>query len=111
MEVYKRTLDECGKPMPKDLPMMREIFVARTREEAIRSRPYLEEKYKTYHQWGQGEAMPKAMTISAGVDELLDAVLFSDRSTKLPNKSLRYRNSGLTCFSAAFSGSACPTSR
>ena len=74
MEVYKRTLDECGKPMPKDLPMMREIFVARTREEAIRlARPYLEEKYKTYHQWGQDKAMPKGDDdLGMEFDELLD---------------------------------------
>ena len=25
-----------GKPLPNDLPMMREIFVARTRDEAIK---------------------------------------------------------------------------
>jgi alkanesulfonate monooxygenase SsuD/methylene tetrahydromethanopterin reductase-like flavin-dependent oxidoreductase (luciferase family) len=34
--------------------------VARTREDAIRlSRPSLEMKYKTYHQWGQDKAMPE----------------------------------------------------
>ena len=39
---------------------MREIFVARTRAEAVRlARPYLEEKYKVYQQWGQHKAMPK----------------------------------------------------
>ena len=39
---------------------MREIFVAGSREEATRlARPYLEEKYKVYHEWGQDKAMPK----------------------------------------------------
>ena len=32
--------------------MMREIFVAETRQKAKEiARPYLEEKYKVYHQW------------------------------------------------------------
>ena len=48
--VYKRALDEYGKPFPEELPARREVFVARTREEAIRiCRPYLEKKYEVYH--------------------------------------------------------------
>ncbi|MGE0417815.1 MAG: LLM class flavin-dependent oxidoreductase [Acetobacteraceae bacterium] len=54
MELYKRALDAAGKPMPAELPMRREVFVARTREEAFRlCRPYLGAKYAAYHQWGQ----------------------------------------------------------
>ncbi|MEK6712044.1 MAG: LLM class flavin-dependent oxidoreductase [Nitrospinota bacterium] len=60
MEVYRRALEEAGKPFPAELPMRREAFVARTREEALRlCRPYLETKYQSYHAWGQGKAMPK----------------------------------------------------
>ena len=28
VEVYKRTLDDAGKPFPDEFPMMREAFVA-----------------------------------------------------------------------------------
>ena len=60
VEVYKRALDEAGKPFPDEFPMMREAFVAASREEAIRlARPYLEGKYATYHAWGQDKAMPE----------------------------------------------------
>jgi alkanesulfonate monooxygenase SsuD/methylene tetrahydromethanopterin reductase-like flavin-dependent oxidoreductase (luciferase family) len=60
IEVYKRALDELDKPFPTELPMRREVFVAPTREEAIRiCRPFLEIKYKVYHQWGQDKAMPE----------------------------------------------------
>ena len=38
MDVYKRELDACGKPFPAELPMAREVFVARSRDEAIRLR-------------------------------------------------------------------------
>ncbi len=60
IELYKSALDRCGKPYPAEMPIRRDVFVARTREDAIRlSRPSLEMKYKTYRQWGQDKAMPE----------------------------------------------------
>jgi alkanesulfonate monooxygenase SsuD/methylene tetrahydromethanopterin reductase-like flavin-dependent oxidoreductase (luciferase family) len=59
VEVYKRALDEYGKPFPAEFPARREVFVARTRREAIRlCAPFLSAKYKAYDEWGQGRAMP-----------------------------------------------------
>jgi alkanesulfonate monooxygenase SsuD/methylene tetrahydromethanopterin reductase-like flavin-dependent oxidoreductase (luciferase family) len=79
LEIYKKALDEFKKPLPKEMPLMREIFVARTRDEAVRlARPYLEEKYKVYHEWGQDKAMPKGDDdLSLDFDELTrDRFLF-----------------------------------
>ncbi|MCY4500014.1 MAG: LLM class flavin-dependent oxidoreductase [Alphaproteobacteria bacterium] len=60
MEVYKRALDKAGKPMPAELPMMREVVVGRSREEAIRTaEPYLMAKYRAYKEWGQDKVMPE----------------------------------------------------
>lgn len=54
MEIYKRALDTAKKPFPAELPMRREVFVARSREEAMRlAGPYVEAKYKAYNAWGQ----------------------------------------------------------
>jgi len=59
VEVYKRALDECGKPFPKEFPARREVFVAKSRSEAIRlCAPFLGAKYQAYAEWGQGRAMP-----------------------------------------------------
>jgi len=59
MEVYRRALDEYGKPFPQTLPLIREVFVAANEDEAMRiARPFLEAKYKAYHEWGQDKAMP-----------------------------------------------------
>ena len=59
-EVYRRALDELGKPFPQEFPARREVFVARSRDEAMRlCRPFLAEKYKAYHEWGQDKAMPE----------------------------------------------------
>jgi alkanesulfonate monooxygenase SsuD/methylene tetrahydromethanopterin reductase-like flavin-dependent oxidoreductase (luciferase family) len=72
MDVYRRALDEYGKPFPSELPMRREVFVARSRAEAIRlAQPYLEEKYKAYRAWGQDKVMPKGDDFDHGFDELL----------------------------------------
>jgi alkanesulfonate monooxygenase SsuD/methylene tetrahydromethanopterin reductase-like flavin-dependent oxidoreductase (luciferase family) len=54
MELYRRSLDAAGKPFPAELPMRREVFVAKSREEAIRlCAPYLGAKYEAYHSWRQ----------------------------------------------------------
>lgn len=63
--LYREALAEAGKPEPAILPMMRECFVAESREKAIQlARPYLEAKYKAYHNWGQDKSM------AAGDDNL-----------------------------------------
>ncbi len=59
VEVYQRALDACGKPFPAEFPARREVFVAKTRDEAVRQcAPFLGAKYQAYHQWGQSQAMP-----------------------------------------------------
>jgi alkanesulfonate monooxygenase SsuD/methylene tetrahydromethanopterin reductase-like flavin-dependent oxidoreductase (luciferase family) len=73
IEIYKRALDECGKPFPRELPMRREVFVAPTRAEAIRrAQPYLEEKYKAYRAWGQDKVMPAGDDFDHGFADLLE---------------------------------------
>ena len=79
LSIYNQALEEFGKPAPTELPLMREIFVASSREEATRlARPYLEAKYKVYHEWGQDKAMPADdQDLSLGFDELTrDRFLF-----------------------------------
>ncbi len=54
LDLYRRALDAAGKPFPAEFPLRREVFVARTRNEAIRlCQPYLGAKYAAYHAWGQ----------------------------------------------------------
>ena len=56
---YKAALDEFENPIPSELPMMREMYVAQDRETAfIESQPFLEGKYKAYADWGQDKALP-----------------------------------------------------
>lgn len=61
MDVYKQALEDAGKTsLPSDFPMMREVVVAKSREEAMRmAEPFLKAKYDAYHEWGQDKVMPK----------------------------------------------------
>ena len=73
MEVYKRELDVCGKPFPAELPMAREVFIARSRAEAIeRAKPSLEVKYKAYRDWGQDKVMPSSDHFDLDFDDLVN---------------------------------------
>jgi len=78
MEVYRRALDDCGKPFPVELPMAREVFAAGTRAEAIRlAQPYLEAKYKAYRDWGQDKVMPAGDHFGLSFEDLMnDRFLF-----------------------------------
>ncbi len=73
VEVYRRALDEYGKPFPAEFPARREVFVARSRAEAIRlCAPFLGAKYQAYHQWGQSRAMPEGDNdLGADFDDLI----------------------------------------
>ena len=70
MDVYKAALDEVGKPFPSTQPLIREMYIAPTREEAMRrAQPYLEAKYRAYHAWGQDEDMPEGDNDLSGAYE------------------------------------------
>jgi alkanesulfonate monooxygenase SsuD/methylene tetrahydromethanopterin reductase-like flavin-dependent oxidoreductase (luciferase family) len=72
MELYRTALGRQGKPFPDELPMMREICVAESREAAMRlARPSLEQKYRAYVAWGQQRALPSDDDMTQAFDELL----------------------------------------
>jgi alkanesulfonate monooxygenase SsuD/methylene tetrahydromethanopterin reductase-like flavin-dependent oxidoreductase (luciferase family) len=71
LDVYRSELDACGKPFPHELPMRREVFVARDRSEALRlCGAALERKYQAYVQWGQDKPMPEGDELDLALDDL-----------------------------------------
>ena len=73
MGLYQAALAERGKPHPQEIPMRRELFVAKDRDTALRiCMPYLERKYRTYVSWGQSGALPQEDTLDLPFDELRD---------------------------------------
>ena len=73
VDLYRKALDEDGKPFPAEFPARREVFVAKSRSEAIRlCGPFLAAKYRAYDQWGQGRAMPEGDNdLGVGFGELI----------------------------------------
>ncbi len=71
LDVYNAALAAAGKPFPDEFPMRREVFVAATREEALRRcGPYLAAKYRSYRDWGQHQEMPDDDGLAEAFDEL-----------------------------------------
>jgi alkanesulfonate monooxygenase SsuD/methylene tetrahydromethanopterin reductase-like flavin-dependent oxidoreductase (luciferase family) len=90
IDVYKRALDESGKPFPRELPMRREVFVAATRAEAIRrAQPYLEEKYRAYRAWGQDKVMPEGDDFDHGFADLLEDRFLLGSPTEVAGQMIR----------------------
>ena len=58
MEIYRDELARLNKPFPAELPIRREVFCARTQEEATAiAAPYIKRMYELYVTWGQDKAM------------------------------------------------------
>jgi alkanesulfonate monooxygenase SsuD/methylene tetrahydromethanopterin reductase-like flavin-dependent oxidoreductase (luciferase family) len=56
---YRQALAEAARPMPATRPMILELSVAPTHEEAVATaRPHLEAKYAAYAEWGQDKVLP-----------------------------------------------------
>lgn len=71
MALYRQEVARAGHPLPADLPLGRELFIAPTREEAWRiARPYLEGKYQAYAEWGQDRALPGQESFRVSFEEL-----------------------------------------
>ena len=69
--LYAQARDEAGHPPSTTLPMLRELFVAESREEALETcRPYLSGKYDIYAQWGQDKALPGDESFKVPFEEL-----------------------------------------
>ena len=60
MDIYRSELDSLGKPFPKELPCIKEVFCAKDKKTALEmARPFLEVKYADYARTGQDKALPE----------------------------------------------------
>lgn len=62
------------RPAVQELPLIREVFCGRTREEALeKARPYLARKYAVYSDWGQDKVMPDKESFRMPYEELAES--------------------------------------
>jgi alkanesulfonate monooxygenase SsuD/methylene tetrahydromethanopterin reductase-like flavin-dependent oxidoreductase (luciferase family) len=71
LEVYRRGLADAGHPFPAELPLLREAWVAPTREQAwAEAGPFLASKYQVYESWGQDKVVPADQHFARPLEDL-----------------------------------------
>jgi len=71
MDVYREALAAAGRPFPPELPIIKEIYVAETRERALREAgPFIAAKYKSFQDWGQDRVIPERAGFALPFEEL-----------------------------------------
>ncbi len=69
--LYREALQANGHAMPGDLPLLREAWIAETRQRAWEeAAPYLARKYAVYSDWGQDRAVPVGQTFDHPLEDL-----------------------------------------
>jgi len=72
MTLYRAELARLNKPLPRVLPIIKEIFCAKDTPTALEmAGPYLANKYRTYASWGQDAALPGNETFHQPFESLL----------------------------------------
>lgn len=71
MEIYKGALKEAGKPFPRELARVPELYIAEDDERAMTEcREFLASKYRAYVAWGQERDVPKEERLDVPFEEL-----------------------------------------
>jgi alkanesulfonate monooxygenase SsuD/methylene tetrahydromethanopterin reductase-like flavin-dependent oxidoreductase (luciferase family) len=100
MALYRTTLDEMGRPLPSEVPIIKELYVAPDRHRAMAEcRPFLEAKYQAYAAWGQDKALPQEDRFDLAFEELVrDRFIIGD-AEECRRELRRYAdNLGVNCF-------------
>ena len=71
LEMFRAERITAGLPPVSELPLIREVFCAPTREQATAlAYPYLSKKYLVYAKWGQDKVLPGDESFEIPVEEL-----------------------------------------
>jgi alkanesulfonate monooxygenase SsuD/methylene tetrahydromethanopterin reductase-like flavin-dependent oxidoreductase (luciferase family) len=71
LELFHKVRRELGRPPLPELPAIKEVVCARTRERAVEiAKPYLTAKYEAYRAWGQDAALPPDETFDLPFERL-----------------------------------------
>jgi len=71
LSLYHAERERCGLAPARELPIIKELHVGSDDASAMEAvRPYLEDKYKAYVQWGQSEVLPEGDTLRQDFEQL-----------------------------------------
>jgi alkanesulfonate monooxygenase SsuD/methylene tetrahydromethanopterin reductase-like flavin-dependent oxidoreductase (luciferase family) len=72
LQLFHKVRRDLGRPPLPELPAIKEVVCARTRERAVEiAKPYLTAKYEAYRAWGQDAALPPDETFDLPFERLL----------------------------------------
>ena len=75
--LYHAERERCGLAPAGEIPIIKELLRRQRRRSAMRAvRPYLEDKYKAYVQWGQSEVLPEGDTLRQAFEQLAEGGRF-----------------------------------
>lgn len=93
LETYTAALTANGHPGPSELPLLREAWLADTRERAWdEASPYLTRKYAVYADWGQDRAVPANQAFDRPLMELARDRFIIGTPDDLVEGARRYAN-------------------
>ncbi len=80
IEIYREELSNAEKPAPQHIPLMRDAYVAESKEIAFKeSRPYLENEFRVYVEQGQDKELPPGDEFDKPFEELsVDRFIIGD---------------------------------
>jgi len=74
LELFKGEREAHGRGPAQELPLIREVFCAPTREQALeQAAPHLAHKYEVYADWGQDKVMPDKESFRMPYEELAES--------------------------------------
>ena len=101
-ELFRRTRQELGRPLPQEMACHKEVFVAPDMGTALsEGKPFLEGKLKMYARWGQDRELPKGSADfgSLGFDDLRkDRVIVGDPEHCVAEFKRYHREVGINHF-------------
>lgn len=102
-ELFRRTRQELGRPLPEEMACHKEVFIAPDMDTALREgKPFLEGKLKMYARWGQARELPAASAgfVSEGFDDFRkDRVIVGDPEHCIEEFRRYHREVGINHFS------------
>jgi alkanesulfonate monooxygenase SsuD/methylene tetrahydromethanopterin reductase-like flavin-dependent oxidoreductase (luciferase family) len=93
MDLYRAERERLALPFPIEVPIRREVFCARTHDEAVTlAAPYIKSMYELYKDWGQDRAMAKGdQDIGMDYEELAKDRFIVGDADEVAAQMLRYQ--------------------
>lgn len=92
MTLYMETLKRLNKPIPREVPVWREVFVATHSDTALKvAQTYLKSKYSTYAQWSKDERVLAGKAFDEQFAHLIENTFIIGDPNKCIDKIQRYR--------------------